>query len=229
MKPRPLSMSAESLTQTRSLDNYNKISQLVQVDSEQKKLVNEKIQEKKNNKDTGQQNEKAYNKSNPSNMQNFSHGANKSTNVTPDKLGHETWSVHNAATMREITKEFYPEVRNSTRSIHSFQLQRQSSLPPRSKKDGNAGVIEQKKVTHENSELLIRNKFTITGEKLPLKTSPFAHTSPVNRLEENKKAPSSNSSGGNLLLPNKNSNHTSVQKMTKLPRGNLSITHQAQI
>ncbi|XP_065667174.1 partitioning defective 3 homolog isoform X7 [Hydra vulgaris] len=224
VKPRPLSLSAESIASSPYLDFNNKNIMRLQEDLFQKELVNAKIQEKKKMKAEGR-NEPFHNSKSPtSNLYKCSHNPYKPSTL-PDKTSHETWSVHNAATMREKTKQFYPDVRNSTRSARDFNLQRQSSLPPRSKKEVNPFITEQKKVTHVISEP-IKSKFALEIEDIfhTKKNCPVQLTS-VHKLEETTKTPSSYPINSKALPTKK----TNVQQITKLNRENVSITHQAQV
>nr|XP_047136975.1 uncharacterized protein LOC100212317 isoform X3 [Hydra vulgaris] len=224
VKPRPLSLSAESIASSPYLDFNNKNIMCLQEDLFQKELVNAKIQEKKKMKAEGRNDPLHNNKSPTSNLYKCSHIAYKPATL-PDKTSHETWSVHNAATMREKTKQFYPDVRNSTRSTRDFHLQRQSSLPPRSKKEVNPFIAEQKKVAHVISEP-IKSRFALETEDIfhTKKNSPVQLTS-IHKLEEIKKTPSSYPINSKSLPTQK----TNVQQITKLNRENVSITHQAQV
>ena len=112
----------------------------IKPDQLQKELVQAKIEEMKRAKNGGGVKKRK--------SDNEINKIGRSTSPSKDerpayKSGYNTWNVHDASNMREKSKQFFKNETNNglsgqdsaRSSIRSVNLQRQSSLPPRTKKE----------------------------------------------------------------------------------------------
>ena len=106
-----------------------------QADKLQQEIVQAKIQEMNKKKDA-----KKRNKNDTKTTEKLSRDLpSKSGERNVHKSGYNTWNAHNASNMREKSKQFFTndggEEGGARSSARSLSFQRQSSLPPRPKKE----------------------------------------------------------------------------------------------
>lgn len=108
-------------------------NRLFQADQLQKELVQAKIKEMNKKKDTNKKRNKNDTKAA---TRDSPKGGGNQRNA--HKSGYNTWNAHNASNMREKSKQFFQNgggEESARSSSKSLTFQRQSSLPPRAKKE----------------------------------------------------------------------------------------------
>lgn len=160
------------------------------------------------------------------------------TQAAPHKSSYRSWEAHDAANMREKSKQLFneDEIRTSKRSI---QLQRQSSLPPRNKKDSvDQRILPQMPsgLTYKSPETSPKNKHDHargsnsapnSKPSTPVRKVPKSAFDSLPRKKQLKKDSSQHTLGSRQHV-NSSTMYSSISDLTR-KGGSVSISHKADI
>ncbi|XP_057292998.1 partitioning defective 3 homolog isoform X2 [Hydractinia symbiolongicarpus] len=160
------------------------------------------------------------------------------TQVAPHKSSYQSWEAHDAANMREKSKQLFneDEIRTSKRSI---QLQRQSSLPPRNKKDSvdqrmlpkmpSGPMYKSPETSPKNKHDHTRGSNSAPNSKpsTPVRKVPKSAFDSLPRKKQIKKD-SSQHTLGSRQHANSSTMYSSISDLTR-KGGSVSISHKADI
>lgn len=160
------------------------------------------------------------------------------TQAAPHKSSYRSWEAHDAANMREKSKQLFneDEIRTSKRSI---QLQRQSSLPPRNKKDSvdqrilpqmpSGPTYKSPETSPKNKDDHARGSNSAPNSKpsTPVRKVPKSAFDSLPRKKQLKKDSSQHTLGSRQHV-NSSTMYSSISDLTR-KGGSVSISHKADI
>ena len=237
-KGRPISLSADMLAKVSLSPEGDKNLKYLQADQLQKELVQAKMDEVRERKEV---------KKRKSDIGSKSRESASKRHDSPVKSGFSTWHANDANNMREKSKQFFNVgvVRDSARSTtssRSVQLQRQSSLPPRNKKeniDTQQRMLPRTPSDPKSPETLNDRKYIHGTSSAPNSkpSTPIKQTnkSPFDSLHRKPKHKDSRTEDVQRNRANHNHDHSTDGKkypsISDLTRsgGSVKISHKAQI
>ena len=230
---------------------HHKDNKFIKPDQLQKELVQAKIEEMKRIKSGERKKRKSDNEIN--------RVGRKSPNKDEFgmKSGYNTWNVHDASNMREKSKQFFMNEKSSNNTQHHHQkqqsadttrsstrstnLQRQSSLPPRTKKDSidlqrvlpRAPSGPMYKSPEQKPRSLSKNSDTSQVYHVRSTSTPTSRTSTPQKgggpvKQKNSSTPLSVVAANRLKRPEEEIRYSSISDITR-SGGSVKISHKAEI